>query len=509
MKKAPKKRWFVILIIIIIIVAVFTWIMTNKPKIAYSTISATSGPLIQTVSETGTVKPVKEIFLNFLTAGKIKTVNVKVGDQVIVGQTLASLDDSSLSIKKLEAEASLKIAEANLSKINAGASQETINISRRSLEQAQASRLAANFDLVKTEKTSLENIRQAKKTYDDLISSSSDTQTTFEQAVISAETALFNAKKTYQKSVDNAKSSLLLVLSDKILTVRVALDNIFKILDDDAAKIGLSALDSTYKTYTENKRLQILGVMPDLEAKVALAKKTGVQTDIYTASDSLDNILVEAADVLDSAYSMLEKTVVSSDFTQSELEAYKTSVISQNSLISTAKISLESALQTYKNSLLSYDTSVSTSESALSQAQVGLSNAILNAENNLNNVKLNSEQQNMAAANKLENSVQAVNLAQAQYENTIAPSRVQDKQLAEAQVSQAQAALTNIEKQINDSKLESPLAGVITEVNYEAGEQFGGSGQAMIKMLVENNFDIRVFSMVQQLHGDEHKNLVV
>jgi len=491
MKKAPKKLWFVILIVIII-VASSVWAMTRKAKIVYTTVPAEAGPLIQTVSETGTVKPIKEIFLNFLTAGKISAVNVKVGDQVSVGQVLASLDDSSLNLKKLEIEANLKIAEANLSKINAGASQEAINISRRSLEQAQASRLAANYDQVKTEKTSLENIRQAKKTYDDLVSNSSDTQTTFEQAVTSAETSLANAKKTYQKTVDNTKSSLLLVLSDKILTVRVALDNIFKILDDDAAKIGLSALDGTYKTNTENTRLQILAAMPNLEAKVALAKKTGVESDIYTASDNLDNILIQTAVVLDSAYSMLEKTVVSSGFSQSALEAYKTSIISQNSLISAANLSLESALQAYKNSLLSYDTSVSTSESALSQAQVSLSNAILNAENNLNNVKLNAEQQNMAAANKLENSLQAVNLAQAQYENAIAPARVQDKQLAEAQVSQAQAALASIEKQIKDSKLESPLVGVITEVNYEAGEQFGGAGQAMVKMLVENSFDIEV-----------------
>lgn len=491
MKKAPKKLWFVILIVIII-VAISVWAMTRKPKIVYTTVPAEAGPLIQTVSETGTVKPIKEIFLNFLTAGKISAVNVKVGDQVSVGQALASLDDSSLNLKKLEIGANIKIAEANLSKINAGASQEAINISRRSLEQAQASQLAASYDQVKAEKTSLENIRQAKKTYDDLVSSSSDTQTTFEQAVISAETSLANAKKTYQKTVDNTKSSLLLVLSDKILTVRVALDNIFKILDDDAAKIGLSALDGTYKTNTENTRQQILAAMPNLEAKVALAKKTGVEADIYAASDNLDNILIQTADVLDSAYSMLEKTVVSSGFSQNALEAYKASIISQNSLISAANLSLESALQAYKNSLLSYDTSVSTSESALSQAQVSLSNAILNAENNLNNVKLNSEQQNMAAANKLASSLQAVNLAQAQYENAIAPARVQDKQLAEAQVSQAQAALASIEKQIKDSKLESPLAGVITEVNYEAGEQFGGAGQAMIKMLVENSFDIEV-----------------
>jgi multidrug efflux pump subunit AcrA (membrane-fusion protein) len=491
MKKARKKLLFVgvpILIIILFLV----WLGARKPKTTYSTAPVTSGPLIQTVSETGTIKPIKEVSLNFLTAGKISAVSVKVGDQVIIGQALAALDDSSLILKKQETAASLEIARANLSKTQAGASAETINISRQSLAQAQSAMQSASQDLEKTQKTILENIRQAEKTYYDLTSTAPETQTATEQAVLSAETALANSKKTNQKTVDNARSSLLLVLNDKILTVKVALDSIYKILDDDNAENVLSVMDNTYKTKTEDGRLQVLALISNLESQVAIAKKSGAENDIISASYSLDDVLTKTAVVLDFAYTMLEKSVVSSSFTQTSLDAYKTSIISQNTAITTANSALESALQAYKNSLVNYDTTVSASESALSQAQVALQNVTLTAKNSLSNIKLASDQQNLAAKTKLENATKAVDLAQAQYNNTVAPARSQDLQLVEAQVSQAQAALASIEKQISDSHLVAPMAGVITEVNYEAGEQFGGGALPMIKMLVDNSFDVEV-----------------
>lgn len=492
MKKAKKKLLY-FGVPAVIIVALVIFFSASKPKAEYTTASVSVGPLVQTVSETGTVKPIKEISLNFLSVGRISSVDVKVGDSVAANQVLASLDDSSLVLRRIEAEASLNIAEASLSKIKAGASTETIAVSKRSLDQALSAKKSVEADLEKTQKTILENIRQAEKTYSDLISTAADTPTSYEQAVLSAKTALDNAKKTYQKGIDNARSSLLLTISDKILTVKVAMDNVYKILDDDDAKNVLGVMDSSLKSKVENGRLQIMEDLPGLESLVAKAKSTLHESDILAASAALDKVLDKSSVVLDNSYSMLEKSITSSDFSQSELDAYKTLIISQNTQISAASSALESATQAYKNSMVSYDTGVSAAESSLSQAEVSLDNAIINARNNLNNIKLSSESQNLAAKSKLESAAKAADLAQAQYNSTVAPARSQDLQLAEAQVSQAKAALDNIDKQINDSKLEAPLAGVITEVNYEAGEQFSGGGAApMIKMLVDNSFDVEV-----------------
>ncbi len=135
---------------------------------------------------------------------------------------------------------------------------------------------------------------------------------------------------------------------------------------------------------------------------------------------------------------------------------------------------------------------MASAQSSLDQAKSSLSNAILAAQNNLNSVKLSAEQQHLAAASRLENAVKTVSLAQAQYNNTVAPARSQDLQLVNAQISQAQAALENIDKQISDTNLVATMDGIITEVNFKAGEQFSGGALPMVKMLVDNSFEVEV-----------------
>jgi len=66
-----------------------------------------SGDLSQTVSVTGTVKPISEVDLAFENSGKVAQVNFDVGDHVLVGQTIVSLNLSSLL-------SDLGIAKANL-----------------------------------------------------------------------------------------------------------------------------------------------------------------------------------------------------------------------------------------------------------------------------------------------------------------------------------------------------------------------------------------------------------
>lgn len=491
MTKARKKLLYFVVPIIIIVLLII-WLGNRKPKAEYSTVPAVYGQLIQTVSETGTVKPIKELSLNFLNPGKIDSVLVKVGDEVLAGDVLASLDSSSLELRRQEAQAALSIAQANLSKTRTGASFETISISKRSLEQAQAAENAARLDLEKTIKTIKENIRQAEKNYNDLISPQPETLPASRQAVLSAQVSLENTEKTQKKAIENAKSSLVLVLSDKILTVRVAMDNIKKIFDDENTKNILSVKNFVYKSQTENSRNRVIDSIPAFELLLNRARNSNEQSDLLAAADSLSSILFNASLTLDSSYLMLENTITSSTFSQSQLDAYKSLMISQSAQISAAASALESATQAYRNANLNYTTSLASAQSALDQAKTALDNAILSAQNSLNNIKLNSEQQQLAAATRLENAVKNTNLAKAQYDNIVAPASYQDLQLVQAQVSQAEAALESINKQIEDLSLRAPVDGIVTAVNFKAGEQFSPSALAMVRMLVDNSFEIEV-----------------
>jgi transcriptional regulator len=117
------------------------------------------------------------------------------------------LEDTSLQVRKAEAEAALSVAEASLSKLLAGASNTTINVSLRSLNQAQTAVSSAKIDLEQIKKTVAENIKQAEKTLFDLQSNLSTDITPQEQAVSLAETSYDNAKKNGLKNIANSRSS--------------------------------------------------------------------------------------------------------------------------------------------------------------------------------------------------------------------------------------------------------------------------------------------------------------
>lgn len=491
MKK--KSVWLVSILIIIVLIFGFSWWLKSKNKAdVYSTVDVKQGPLTQTVSEVGTLKPVKEVALNFLSAGRIKDIKVKLGDKVSSGTVLASLDDSALQSRRLEAEAGLNMAKASLSKILAGASSETISVSRSTLSQAQNNVSSAKIDLDKTKKSVLESIRQAEKTLADLESSDAGNITTSEQAVSLAKTSLDNTIKNGQKSIDNNINSALLTINDKILSAKIALDNINTLLEDDRTDNVLGARNSITLTQTKDYRLAALALIPTAESAAATAKKQTTESSISLAGNSLQALLEMTDKAVDAAYAMLEASVVSSSFTQTNLDSYKTIISSQNSQINAASSALETTLQNLHNAILNKETSVLAAEENLRQAQVALENARNNARNSLTSLKLSGDQQIAAAQARLDSANNALMVSLAQYNNTNAPARSQDVSVAQAQVAQAQATLDGINQQIKDSILISPLDGVINQLNYEVGEQFGAGSKSMISILVNNSFNVEV-----------------
>lgn len=491
--KKRKKIWLIILgVIIVAIIGLVVWQGRKKNQPQYTTVAAEAGPLKQTVSLTGTVKPVKELALNFLSAGRISNLPVKIGDKVSAGQLLAELDYSSLLLRKSEAEAGLQIAQANLNKLLSGASQQAIAVNRSSVEQAASSQRMAQTELDKVKKTAAENIKQAEKAVNDLYSSAADTPTIQEQAVATAQTSLANAQRIGQQNISNSRSSGLIIFGDKILAAKIALDNINTILTDDNAKYVLSVKDSAYLQRTKEARNLALDNYAAASQAVSAAKNASDVQSFTVAADKTKQFLNQTALALNYSYSMLEATITSNNFTQGQLDNYKGIVSSQSSQINGAITAAETAAQNYHNAQSNSETTVASAQDGLEQARVALENAKLAAANNLSTVRLASDRQTATAQSQLDNANKAVDVAKAQLASVTAPARSADIALAQGQISQAQANLASAQKQIDDSRLFSPLDGVVTQVNYEVGEQFSAAGKALIMVLVNNSFDIEV-----------------
>lgn len=373
-----RKIWLIIIGIVLAVGLILGWAAwrgnkRNKPQ--YTTVQAEIGPLKQTVSVVGTVKPLKELALNFLTSGRVSNVAVRVGDSVKSGQLLGELDYSALLLRKNEAEAGLQIAQANLNKLLSGASQQTIAVSQASVEQAVANQKMAQAELDKLNKTVAENIKQAEKTLNDLTDPSPETATVQEQAVATAQTNLTNIDKTTQENLTNAYNSGLIVFSDKILAAKVALDHINTILTDDDAKYVLSVKDSVYLQRTKDTRILALESYTAASQAVTAARDGSSDSAFTTASDKTKQFLNQTAQALSYAYSMLEATITSNNFSQAKLDNYKSIISGQINQINAAITAAESATQSYKNAKLNRETSLAAAQDNLNQAKVNLDNA--------------------------------------------------------------------------------------------------------------------------------------
>lgn len=490
MHKKIKKIGIVLAIIAALILTAVFLMVKNKPQTVYTTVPIEKGTIIQTVSETGTVKSASGIDLNFLNAGKIASINCRIGDKVAEGQVLAALDCGDLLKRKDEAVANLDLVNASHNKLLAGASREDINISKSGVAQAKTAYEAAEKNLIKIKNTVAENIRQANKTLSDLESKSVSDITTSEQAIISAETNLNNIRATYQRSIDIYEESAITVIQDKLTIANNALDAVSKIADDEDLKDFLSVKNVSYRDIVNNSRLEARALLAIAENSLANAKN-GADSDyiIKTIGDSL-SALNKTYQTLLNTFTALENTITSSALSQSELDALKSGITAQQTLASAGISALQAARQNLEKAMLDYNTNVSSASASLDQAQVAYDNAVKTARNGLSSAEIDGERQITAAQAQSDSAFEAWQVAQSQYNRTIAPANRQDILVSEAKIRQAQAALDTIAKNIDNCYIKAPITGTITKVNYEAGEM--PSGKPVISMLGENNFEIEV-----------------
>lgn len=94
-----------------------------------------------TVIASAEVRPVVSVDLSFPLLGTVTTVNVKVGETVIAGQTIATIDTTIIEARIAEAEANVVSAETQvryLQRVGVGNAYEQIDAAKADVERAQA-----------------------------------------------------------------------------------------------------------------------------------------------------------------------------------------------------------------------------------------------------------------------------------------------------------------------------------------------------------------------------------
>jgi len=486
------KKALIILGILAVIVfsGIFYFKSKNKESI-YTTAKIERGSIVQTVSETGTVKASSEIDLSFLNQGRLEKKYIKIGDKVKAGDILAELDYSGLIIKKYESQANYDAAQQKLNKLRAGATNSEIAVKQAMVDQARIAFNAATNEYAKTVDSINEGISQAEKKLSDLQSASLADVTAYEQSVSSAETTLANTKNTYQTSINNYKETALVTVDAKNATANTALDTIDRTINDEDADdlIGVKSPQSLANTKSAYASAKNLG----LAAATALssAKVNPTEDNVKKALDASLTYLNETFSALQNCFSALENSVTSSSFSQSELDTFKTNISTQKTNVSTAISSVQSAKQSLNDAILAYTTNVNSATENLTSAKASYNDALKNAQNSLASAKASGDQQKTSAESAVNRAKEAWNLAQTQLDELLSPANKYDIALAEAQVRQAQASLDQINRDIENSQIKAPIDGIVTKIDFEIGEQVT-AGKPAVSILGENDFEIEV-----------------
>ncbi len=110
-----------------------------QPQVAADTQTATveRTTLYSTIDASGTIAGERTVNLAVGTSSTVLSVDVAVGDQVVKGQTLATLDITDLEEQVALAEQSLAVQQTSYDKLVAGPTESEVEEARASLETAQ------------------------------------------------------------------------------------------------------------------------------------------------------------------------------------------------------------------------------------------------------------------------------------------------------------------------------------------------------------------------------------
>ena len=110
-----KRAGWIVAAALAVVLGLVVWTAWPRTtQAAYVTAPAARGAITQTISLVGPVARDGQATISYRTDGMVTAVHVKVGDQVVAGQHLVSIDTAPLRLAVLQARAQLAQAEAQL-----------------------------------------------------------------------------------------------------------------------------------------------------------------------------------------------------------------------------------------------------------------------------------------------------------------------------------------------------------------------------------------------------------
>lgn len=471
-----KKRTAVVIIVIILSVVAYVGYRANKKvPLEYTGDKVKRGDVVQTVSATGAVEAAEKIELKFMSAERIKKVNVKIGDTVREGDVLAKLDTSKLDAQLLQSRAELSVAQANLQTVIDGSTDEQVKVSVTTVENAQIALASANQNLSDTKVSTQKDIESAQASVNSA-----------QVSLTSANTSLANVKTSNSSSLDNAYEAAWDEVVSSLASCDDALNANTTVLEDEDAEKTLGVTNSqTVRDSDISKNVAQNAYDAALAFKNSVAGNR-TEANIDKAIDNAQNALEKTRVTLSDTFEILQATVISARLSQVKLDALKTNISNSRNSINGTIVTLTAKEQAISNQKLANQNSLTSAESSVSSSQ----SALAVSESNLSSVKSTAESKINSAQNTIFEREGDLKKAQDSLNEVSAKTPSSKILSSQAQVEQERAGMELIQNQINDMILTAPHDGVITALNGEAGE-ISSMSDPFATMIIPDGFEIK------------------
>ena len=267
--------------------------------------------------------------------------------------------------------------------------------------------------------------------------------------------SLINLKNTRDQDIDILETSSLNILDDKYFTAQYALDVVYDAIVDSDADSYLNTLNQQLLNTSKVNYSSIKNLYNSLIIDINLAKETKDQGNILEALDELELILKGISNNLIDTFNVMLITLNDTVYTETVVNNFKISINTQITAINTAISSVNSSSSELRSKILYYNNNIIEKEDAIALA---LSN---------------------------------LNLAKAKLELKKTPARDFEIAEAEADLRSAQATLSRYLSDLSETVIKAPVAGLITDINFDKGEQTSLS-EPIISMIGLSKMQIEV-----------------
>jgi HlyD family secretion protein len=142
-----KLTWVILIALILAVIVLAAFISLRRARVAIRAETAEIGTITASISTNGKIEPITNFEAHAPTATTVTQLNVQQGDWVKAGRLLMQLQDADARAQAARAEAQLRGAQADLSSISQGGTQDEVLTNRNALTKALADRDTAQRNL--------------------------------------------------------------------------------------------------------------------------------------------------------------------------------------------------------------------------------------------------------------------------------------------------------------------------------------------------------------------------